>query len=53
MLKYKDLYKKVKEHWLADNGAFDSEYMIHCIEKTKTKQSRHGNGSQLPKFESK
>jgi S-adenosylhomocysteine hydrolase len=36
MLKYNDLYKKVKEDQVADNGAFNSEYMMHWVEKTKT-----------------
>ena len=34
MLKYNGLYKKEKENQLADNGAFDSEYMMHWVEKT-------------------
>jgi uncharacterized membrane protein YobD (UPF0266 family) len=48
MLEYNDLYKKAKEDQVADNGALDSEYMLHCIEKTKIKaKQRHDNGSQL------
>jgi hypothetical protein len=38
VLEYKDLYKKVDEDQVANNGAFDSEYMMHWVEKTKTKR---------------
>jgi hypothetical protein len=31
MLKYNDLYKKVKEDGVTNNGAFDSEYMMHWV----------------------
>ena len=48
MLKYNGLYKKVKENQLADNGAFDSEDMMHWLEKTRSKRKRrHDNDSQL------
>jgi hypothetical protein len=47
MLKYNDIYKKVKEDWEADNGAYeDSECMIlHCVEKTKNKRKLRSIGS--------
>jgi hypothetical protein len=32
ILKYNELYKKVKEDRVVDNGAFDSEYMMHWVE---------------------
>jgi hypothetical protein len=45
-LKYKRLCKKVKEDRVADNGAFDSEYMMHWVEKTRSKRKRRrDNGS--------
>jgi hypothetical protein len=48
MLKYNELYKKVKEDQVADNGAFDSEYMMHWVEKTRSKgKRRRDNGSQI------
>jgi tetrahydromethanopterin S-methyltransferase subunit A len=50
MLKYNDLYQKIKEDQEADYGAYDSECMIHCAEKTKTKnkrKGRHSNSHQL------
>jgi hypothetical protein len=47
-LKYNELYKKLKEDRLVDNGAFDSEYMMHWVEKTRGKRKRRcDNGSQL------
>jgi tetrahydromethanopterin S-methyltransferase subunit A len=53
MLKYNELYKKVKEDRVADNGAFDSECMMHWVEKTRStkRKRRRDNGS--PKFDSK
>ena len=49
MLKYNELYKKVKEDRVVDNGAFDSEYsMMHWVEKTRSKRKqRRDNGRQL------
>ena len=48
MLKYNELYKNVKEDRVADDGAFDSEYMMHWVEKTRSKRKRRrDNGSQL------
>jgi hypothetical protein len=48
MLKYNELYKKVKEDRVADNGAFDSEYMMHWLEKNRSKRKRRrDNDSQL------
>jgi hypothetical protein len=38
MLKYNDLYKKVKEDQVADTNAFDSDCMKHWVEQTKTKR---------------
>ncbi len=47
MLKYNDLYKKVKENRVADGGAYDRKYTIHCVEKNKNKRKqRHDNGGQ-------
>jgi hypothetical protein len=48
MLKYDELYEKVKDDRVVDNGAFDSEYMMHWVEKTRSKRKRRrDNGSQL------
>ena len=48
MLKYNELYKKVKEDRVTDNGAFDSEKMMHWVEKTRSKRKRRReNDSQL------
>jgi hypothetical protein len=48
MLKYNELYKKVKEDRVVDNDAFDSEYIMHWVEKTRGKRKRRrDNGSQL------
>jgi hypothetical protein len=48
MLKYNDLYKKVKEDQVEDNRAFDSDYIKHWVEKTKTKRKRRqDNDGQL------
>jgi hypothetical protein len=46
MLKYNDLYKKVKEVWDTGNSASSSDHMKHWIEKARTKW-RHHNGGQL------
>jgi hypothetical protein len=48
MLKCNELYKAVKEDQIANNGAFDSDYMTHWIEKTnkKRKQRRGGVGAR-------
>jgi hypothetical protein len=56
MLKYNELYKKLKEDQVVDNGAYDSEYMMHWeVEKTRSKRRkrRRDNCSQLKKFDSK
>ncbi len=42
MLKYNDLYRKVKEDRVANGCAYDSEYMIHCVEKNKNKRGSKG-----------
>lgn len=48
MLKYDDLYKMVEEDTVADSSAYDSEYMIHWVEKTKNKVKwRCDHGGQL------
>jgi hypothetical protein len=48
MLKYNDLYKQVKKDRLEDNGAYDREYIAHCVEKSKNKRKRRrDNGGQL------
>jgi hypothetical protein len=48
MLKYNELYKKVKEDRAADNGDFDREYIAHYMEKSKNKRKpRRDNGGQL------
>jgi hypothetical protein len=48
MLKYNELYKKLKEDRVADNGAFDREYLAHYVEKSKNKRKRRrDNGGQL------
>ena len=39
MLKYNELYKQIKEDPVVDNGAFDSEYIMHWVEKKKPYQS--------------
>jgi hypothetical protein len=40
MLKYNDIYKQVRKDQLEDNGAYDREYIAHCMEKTKYKQKQ-------------
>jgi hypothetical protein len=39
MLKYNELYKQIKEDRVVDNGAFDSECIMHWVEKKKPYQS--------------
>jgi hypothetical protein len=43
MLKYNDLYEKVKGTRVADDGAYDSsrEYMMHWVEKRTRRKRRH------------
>jgi hypothetical protein len=47
MLKYNNLYQKVKEDQVADNGVFDSEYMMYWVEKTRSKRKWRLDHSDL------
>jgi hypothetical protein len=38
MLKYNDLYNRVKEDRVRSNGVFGKDYKEHWIEKSKTRQ---------------
>jgi hypothetical protein len=48
MLEYNKLYKKVKEDQVTESSAFDSEYIMQWVEKTRSKRKwRHDNSSHL------
>jgi hypothetical protein len=44
MLKHNEVYKKVKEDRVADNGAFDSEYMMHWVGNSRPPGVRGSEG---------
>jgi hypothetical protein len=46
--KYVQLYDKVKEDRLANNGAFKREYMQHWIEKKRSARKRRRNDTSQP-----